>query len=79
VVTFRGGVFEYTKSYDVPRHWREKSVRIEFEGVYRDATVYISGDFAAHEANGYAAFVVDTDPFLRFGQSNTITVEARVH
>lgn len=74
-----GGVFEYAKTFDVPLQWREKSVRIEFEGVYRDATVYINGDFAAHEANGYAAFVVDADPFLRFGQSNTITVEARVH
>jgi beta-galactosidase len=74
-----GGVFEYTKTFDVPLHWRDKSVHIEFEGVYRDATVYINGAFAAHEANGYAAFVVDADPFLHFGKSNTITVEARVH
>lgn len=74
-----GGVFEYTKTFDVPAHWRDKSVHIEFEGVYRDATVYLNGAFAAHEANGYAAFVVDADPFLHFGKSNTITVEARVH
>ncbi len=74
-----GGVFEYAKSFEVPEEWREKSVRVEFEGVYRDATVYVNGDFAAHEANGYSAFVVDLDPFLRFGETNTITVEARVH
>lgn len=74
-----GGVFEYAKSFDVPVEWRDKTVRIEFEGVYRDATVYINGDFAAHEPNGYAAFTVDADAFLRFGEANTITVEARVH
>lgn len=74
-----GGVFEYAKSFEVPAEWADRSVRIEFEGVYRDATVYINGDFAAHESNGYAAFVVDADPFLRFGETNTITVEARVH
>lgn len=74
-----GGVFEYSKTFDVPLQWRDKSVRVEFEGVYRDASVYINGDFAVHEANGYTAFVVDADPFLRFGEPNTITVEARVH
>lgn len=74
-----GGVFVYAKSFDVPDDWRDKTVRIEFEGVYRDATVCINGDFAGHEANGYAAFVIDADPFLRFGETNTITVEARVH
>ncbi|CAH0220417.1 Beta-galactosidase BoGH2A [Microbacterium oxydans] len=74
-----GGVFEYSKTFDVPADWCDRTVRIEFEGVYRDATVFINGDFAAHEANGYSAFVVDADPYLRFGASNTITVEARVH
>lgn len=74
-----GGVFEYAKSFEVPIEWRDRAVRIEFEGVYRDATVYLNGDFVLHEPNGYAAFVVDADPFLRFGETNTITVEARVH
>lgn len=76
---FPGGVFEYAKSFDVPEQWRERTVRIEFEGVYRDALVYLNGDFAAHEPNGYSAFAVRADPFLRFGEVNTITVEARVH
>lgn len=74
-----GGVFEYAKTFDVPAEWRERTVRIEFEGVYRDATVFLNGDFAAHEPSGYAGFVVDADPFLRFGETNTLTVEARVH
>ncbi|MFT3797423.1 glycoside hydrolase family 2 TIM barrel-domain containing protein [Microbacterium sp.] len=74
-----GGVFEYAKTFDVPSEWRDKTVRFEFEGVYRDATVYVNGDFAAHEPGGYTAFTVLADPFLRFGEVNTVTVEARVH
>jgi beta-galactosidase len=73
------GVFEYAKSFDVPAAWREKTVIVEFEGVYRDAVVFVNGEFAAHQANGYAAFSVTLDPFLRFGEMNRITVEARVH
>lgn len=74
-----GGVFTYTRTFDVPADWADKSVLLEFEGVYRDASVFINGDFAAHEPNGYAAFVVNADAFLRFGETNTITVDARAH
>lgn len=74
-----GGVFVYERSFAVPVEWRERSVSIEFEGVYRDAVVFINGDFAAHQPDGYAAFVVPADAFLRFGETNTITVEARAH
>ena len=47
--------------------------------MYRDAVVFVNGEFAAHQANGYAAFAVTLDPFLRFGETNRITVEARAH
>ena len=76
---FPGGAFTYTKTFDVPGNYRDKTVVVEFEGVYRDAVVYINGDFAAHRPNGYAGFVVRIDPYLRYGQPNTITVEARAH
>lgn len=74
-----GGVFEYAVTLDAPPEWREKSVILEFEGVFRDAVVFVNGDFAAHEASGYAAFAVTLDPLLRFGEPNRITVEARAH
>ncbi|MCT2086182.1 DUF4982 domain-containing protein [Microbacterium enclense] len=76
---YPGGVFEYVRELDVPEAWREKTVLLEFEGVYRDAVVFVNGDRAAHEASGYAAFTVRLDAYLRFGRTNRITVEARVH
>lgn len=74
-----GGVFEYRKSFDVPHAWRDKTVLLEFEGVYRDAVVTVNGDFAAHHAHGYTPFTVPLDGFLLYGASNTVTVEARAH
>lgn len=76
---FPGGRFEYTKTFDVPEAWTAKSVFLEFEAIYRDAMVYINGDFAAQRPNGYTGFVIDLTPFLRFGQENSIRIECRAH
>jgi beta-galactosidase len=72
---YPGGQFEYTKTFDVPAEWRDKTVIFEFEGVYRDAMVYINGEFAAQRPNGYAGFAIKADPYLRYGQPNTIAVQ----
>jgi beta-galactosidase len=63
----------------VPAEWRNKRVSIVFEGVYRDAMVFVNGAFAAQRPYGYSAFTVSIDPFLRYGETNTIRVDARVH
>lgn len=76
---FPGGYFEYVKTLDVPEAWREKTVLLEFEAVYRDAVVYVDDDFVAQRPNGYSGFAACLDPFLRFGQTVTIRVECRAH
>lgn len=74
-----GGVFEYARELVVDDSWRDKTVLLAFEGVYRDAVVTLDGDLVVHEPNGYNAFVARLDPFLRFGQTQRLTVEARAH
>ncbi|MFI6374389.1 glycoside hydrolase family 2 TIM barrel-domain containing protein [Streptomyces sp. NPDC050546] len=78
---FPGGVFEYRKSFSVPEEYRGKRIFVEFEGVYRDATVYINGDYAGQRPYGYSHFRIDADRYLRFGEGerNEIRVEARTH
>lgn len=77
IAYFPGGVWEYTKRFDAPDEWRDRRVSLQFEGVYRDAMVYVNDDFAASEPNGYSEFIVDLDPFLRYGEENTIKVDCR--
>ncbi len=74
---FPDGVWEYSKTFDAPAEWRDRRVRLLFEGVYRDAQVFVNDDFAGGEPNGYSEFLVDLDPFLRYGEANTIKVECR--
>lgn len=76
---FPGGAFEYARTIDVPAEWREKRVSLVFEGIYRDAMVYVNSAFAGQQPYGYSSFTVALDPFLRYGETNTIRVDARVH
>ena len=74
---FPDGVWEYTKTFDAPEEWRDRRVRLQFEGVYRDAQVFVNDDFAGGEPYGYGEFLIDLDPCLRYGATNTIKVECR--
>jgi len=76
---FPGGVFEYVKTFGVPEDYRSKRVTFQFEGVHRDAMVFINGEFAAQRPYGYSNFYVPADAFLKYGDSNTIRVVARAH
>lgn len=76
---FRSGAWQYSKTFDVPPDWRDRRVTLEFEGVYRDAMVYVNGELAGQWANGYSIFHVPLDPFLRYGQPNTVSVEAQAN
>src|SRR5919202_1746936 len=53
---YPGGVFTYTKAFDVPEDWRGKTIVVEFEGGYRDAVVYLNGEFDAQCPGGFAGF-----------------------
>ena len=72
---FPGGTWDYKKSFDVPAEHRGKRIFVEFEGVYRDATVRVNGSFAAHHPYGYTGFAVPVDHLVRHGEPNEITVE----
>ncbi|WP_284984476.1 glycoside hydrolase family 2 TIM barrel-domain containing protein [Arthrobacter sp. efr-133-TYG-118] len=76
---FPSAAVEYSKTFDVPEEYRSKRLAVLFQGVYRDAMVYVNGIFAAQRPNGYSTFVVPLDPYLQYGSANTIRVEARAH
>jgi beta-galactosidase len=73
---FPGGVWEYSTTLDRASDDADEAVILEFEGVYRDAVVYVNGSFAAQRPYGYSLFRVPIDHLLRDG-SNDIRVECR--
>lgn len=76
---FPGGAWEYTTVLRGPESWRQSRVALEFEAVYRSASVFVNGELAGSWKNGYSSFSVSLDPFLRHGADNTISVRMHAH
>jgi beta-galactosidase len=72
---FPPATVQYRKAFTVPDAPDDR-VLLEFEGVYRDALVYVNGALAGHRPNGYSAFIVELTPHL-LPNRNEIVVEAR--
>jgi beta-galactosidase len=75
---FPGGVYQYRKVFTRPEYPDGGRAVLEFEGVYRDAMVYLNGAFVTSCGYGYTGFTADLTPFLVPGE-NTLLVEARSH
>lgn len=73
---YPGGVYHYTKTFVAPEEWADKNVVLEFEGVYKNAMVYVNGDYAGGHPYGYTNFYIELDDFLKYGQNNEIKVVA---
>lgn len=73
---FFGGIYEYEKTFEVPVDWKDKAVLLEFEGIYKNSTVYMNGQEAGSRPYGYSGFTVSADGFLKYGEINTIRVVA---
>jgi beta-galactosidase len=71
------GAYTYLKDFDVPADWAGKVVRLEVQGAYRRAMVFLNDEFAGNRADGFARFFVDLTPYLRFGTANTLRIEVR--
>lgn len=67
------------KKFTAPKDWKEKTVTLEFEGVYTNSMVYINGNYAGGCPHGYTCFTVSADPFLNYGEENEVKVMAKTH
>ena len=72
-----GTAYKYHKSLYVPAEWQGKPVSLRFEGVYRQATVFVNGSAAGSCFFGYTEFSVPIADYLEFGQENEILVTVR--
>ena len=71
---FPGGVGWYRKTFHAPAEWKGKRVSVEFDGVYRDAVVYLNGHKLGAHAYGYTAFSFDMTTELSLESANVLAV-----
>nr|WP_302829789.1 glycoside hydrolase family 2 TIM barrel-domain containing protein [uncultured Bacteroides sp.] len=70
----------YRRTFKVPATWRNKVVRIWFDGVMTDADVLINGASAGEtHRGGFYRFSYDITSLLKYGGTNKIEVRVKKH
>lgn len=72
---FPGGVYRYVKRFRFSEEDIGKRVELFFEGVYRNATVWLNGIELGSHRYGYGEFSIDLSPAVKGGEN---VVEVRV-
>lgn len=64
----------YRRDLTIAASAEGKRIWLDFGGVYRDAVVFVNGQFIDQHASGYTAFRFDITNAIHFGARNTIAV-----
>ncbi len=70
-----GGVGWYRNTFQLPAlDVKGKRVRVDFDGVYMNASVFVNGHLLGTRPYGYMSFGYDITEYLKFGKENVIAV-----
>lgn len=70
----RGAVGWYRKSFDLPVEDLGKQLWLEFDGVFRNCTVWLNGFLLGNHASGYTSFHYDISDVANYGGRNVLAV-----
>ena len=74
---YEGRDYEYIRRFTPDKSMRNKTLMLEFEGVYHLAEVYLNGEKIAERPYGYTNFYADLTDRIRFDEENELRVIAR--
>lgn len=69
-----GGIGWYRKTFFAPSDWKDKTVLIEFDGVYKNSEVWVNGHSLGQRPFGYIGFHYDLTDHLSWEKPNVIAV-----
>ena len=64
----------YRRTFELPKEDEGKRIWLTFDGVFRDATVWVNGWCVRHHEGGYYPFREDITDVVHYGGKNTIAV-----
>lgn len=64
----------YVKHFTLPESDASRRIRIEFDGVYRNCSVFCNGHFVGRHLSGYTSFGFDITEVCEFGGDNAVAV-----
>jgi beta-galactosidase len=65
----------YRRAFELPKADEGKRIWLTFDGVYRDATVWVNGWIVRRHEGGYYPFREDITDVVKFGERNVIAVK----
>ncbi len=71
---FPAGTGWYRRQFTAPAEWRGKRVVVEFDGIYRNATVFLNGRALGTRPSGYSSVAYDLTAGLEIGARNVLAV-----
>ena len=66
----------YRKTFTVPARDYGKHIWLQFDGIFRDARIWVNGFYLGHEPSGYATRTYDISEYLNYGGENLVCVRA---
>lgn len=70
-----GGTGWYRKHFVVGKEMEGKELRLDFDGVYMNATVYVNGEKLGAHPYGYTPFSFDITDKVKVGEENVVAVK----
>jgi beta-galactosidase len=64
----------YRRSFSIPSSDLGRRISLEFDGVHRNAVVWVNGFYLGTEHSGYTSFSYDITDYLDYGGENTVAV-----
>ena len=71
------GEYKYYKKFFVPEEYRGGHVMLQFEGIYRNASVFVNQSKVGGSAYGYTDFTVEAGDYLKYGEDNEVLVAVK--
>ena len=72
---YKNSIGWYRRTFDLPAADSGKRIWLTFDGVFRDATVWVNDWLVTRHEGGYYPFREDVTDIVRFGGKNVVTVK----
>ena len=73
-----GGIGFYRKEFEIPETDKGKKISIEFDGIFRNSTVWVNGQLIGNHQSGYAPSNYDLTDVLRYGNEGKNVILIKV-
>lgn len=64
----------YRRTFTIPRSDDGRRLTVQFDGVFRDCTVWLNGHYLGRNLSGYSEFIFDITDYVLYGKRNVLVV-----